>query len=75
MYCSNCDGKSFIRTEYRMRGLRAPALECASCHVLHLDEAAVRSEEERESVRLAVAERARLSGAIVAGIGEEAAAL
>jgi hypothetical protein len=43
-----------------MRQLRAPALECANCHVLHLEETAVRSGEERDSVRLAVAQRARV---------------
>jgi hypothetical protein len=59
MRCSNCDSQSFIETEYRMPGLRAPALECTDCHVLLLDETAVRSEEDRESVRLVAAERAR----------------
>ena len=61
MRCSNCERESFAPSEYKMPGLRAPALECTYCHVLHLDETAIRSEADRESVRLAVATRERAS--------------
>jgi hypothetical protein len=58
MVCSNCGGVRLIRSEYRTGHVRAPAFECVECHVLHLDEGVIRSEEERESVRLAKAARA-----------------
>ncbi len=60
MRCSNCDGREFTNTEYRMPGVRAPAVECTNCHVLHLSESTVFSDEDRESVKMAIAERARI---------------
>jgi hypothetical protein len=58
--CPNCGGRFFVASEYKMKHGRAPAFECATCHVLHLDEEAVASREERDSVRLAVAQRAHV---------------
>jgi hypothetical protein len=43
----------------------APALECLKCRALCLDESAAESEQERESVRLAVAARRRVHGALM----------
>ncbi len=47
-----------MASEYCAGSVRAPAMECAHCHALLLDEAAATSEQERESVRMAVAARA-----------------
>lgn len=58
MRCSVCQGESFIASEYILDDRRAPAVECTRCHALDLDEAMARSQEERDSVRLAVAARA-----------------
>jgi hypothetical protein len=41
-----------------MKSGEAPALKCIHCGALMLDEAVARSEDERESVRLAKAARA-----------------
>jgi hypothetical protein len=59
MQCNVCGGERFTKSEYQMDPGPAPALECLHCHALNLDEEAARSEEERDSVRLAVAARAR----------------
>jgi hypothetical protein len=62
MICRNCRGERFTIREYKTSKVRAPALECETCGVLDLDEAAAASEDERESVRLAKAARADSSG-------------
>jgi hypothetical protein len=59
--CNVCGGSEFIAAEYKSEDFLAPALECASCHALCLDEEVARSTAERDSVRLAVATRAALS--------------
>ena len=60
--CPQCDGDVLIAAEYVTKStVRAPALKCARCNTLHLDEAVARSPDERESVRMAKAERAALS--------------
>jgi hypothetical protein len=58
MCCNICGGDNFIASEYWTDDVRAPARECATCHALVLDETAASSEQERDSVRLAVAARA-----------------
>jgi hypothetical protein len=58
MQCSVCGGEHFVAARYKMDGVYAPALECARCHALNLDEAAARSVEDLDSVRMAVAARA-----------------
>jgi hypothetical protein len=57
MRCSNCGGSRLERAEYRTSELRAPApaFQCARCHTLILDPSAASSDEERDSVRLAIA--------------------
>lgn len=56
--CTVCGGEALFAAEYVTQStVRAPALRCAGCEALHLDEAIARSPEERESVRLAKAER------------------
>lgn len=57
MRCNNCGGQAFSRSEYKGPDLSAPALECASCHVLLLDPEAAESAEEHDSVRMAIAAR------------------
>lgn len=58
MHCNVCGHGRFVSTEYNTGDLRAPALECASCHTLVLEEGVARTEKERESVRMAIALRA-----------------
>jgi hypothetical protein len=58
MRCTNCGGERFQPSEYWTGSVRAPALECEHCRSLILDEEAAHTEEERDSVRLAVAARA-----------------
>ncbi len=59
MLCHVCGGDRFAEVEYTTTAkVRAPAFECTRCHAIALDESAARSEEERESVRLAKAARA-----------------
>jgi hypothetical protein len=57
MRCNICGGDRFNTAEYRADGVVAPAKECATCRALILDEEAA-AEEDRDSVRLAVAARA-----------------
>jgi hypothetical protein len=61
MRCSNCGGTDLERAEYKMADGRAPAWECSKCHTLILDSSLARTEEERDSVRLAIAERAAVT--------------
>jgi len=57
MRCEGCGGERFVSTEYNLGASRAPALECASCHVLVLEEGLARSEDERLAIRQAMALR------------------
>jgi EAL domain-containing protein (putative c-di-GMP-specific phosphodiesterase class I)/ActR/RegA family two-component response regulator len=64
MRCTVCGGHVLFASEYVTRStVRAPALRCGTCEAVHLDEAVARSAEERESVRMAKAERATTSPA------------
>ncbi len=76
MCCTVCFGQSFVAIEYVTKeSVRAPALRCLRCEAIHLDEAVARSDEERESVRLAKAERAsstQMATASIAHPEEEA---
>lgn len=60
--CKICGGRHFAASEYRhsRHGLPVPALECADCRALVLDEAVALSDEERSSIRLAKAVRSSL---------------
>ena len=60
MLCNVCGCSDFLPAEYKSEIARAPALECARCHALVLDEGAAATEEERESVKLAKAIRAEI---------------
>jgi hypothetical protein len=59
--CPICEGETFVPIDYKAPTFRAPALECASCRAILLDEDAARSDRERHSVRLAAKVRAGLS--------------
>jgi len=67
MRCNNCGGEAFSRSEYKGPDLHAPALECASCHVLLLDPAAAESAEEHDSVRMAIAARNDVASGEIGG--------
>jgi hypothetical protein len=60
--CNICECVDFLPAEYASELGHAPALECACCHALVLDEDAAATESERDSVKLAVAVRAAISG-------------
>jgi hypothetical protein len=56
--CSVCASGSFDATQYRLDdGGTVPALHCVACRALILDENAADSDEERASVRFAIAQR------------------
>jgi hypothetical protein len=57
MRCTNCGGSELERAEYKMSSGRAPAWSCSKCSTLLLDPDLARTDEERDSVRLAIAER------------------
>jgi hypothetical protein len=57
MVCEVCGWDAFVAAEYASEVGRAPALECARCSALTLDERVATTEAERESVRLAKAVR------------------
>ncbi len=58
MRCTVCGGGDLFADEYVTSStVRAPALRCGRCEAVYLDEAVARSPEERESIRLAKAER------------------
>ncbi len=57
MRCTVCGGDRFVSTEYRAGSVEAPALECLTCGAVVLEEAVARTEEERESVKMAIALR------------------
>ncbi len=58
MRCDVCGSESLTATEYCAGSVRAPAMECTRCHAIVLDEAVATSDQERDSVRMAVAVRA-----------------
>jgi hypothetical protein len=58
MVCDVCGNGHFTTTEYRAGACRAPALECDFCHAVNLREEAATTEEERASVKMAIAIRA-----------------
>jgi hypothetical protein len=58
MKCTVCGGTRFVATEYKTGDRRAPALECSQCLAIVLEEGVARTNEERESVKIAIALRA-----------------
>jgi hypothetical protein len=58
--CSVCRGRWFALCRYMTRTASCPALECANCHAITLDENVAASAKECESVREMVAARARI---------------
>jgi hypothetical protein len=65
MNCKICSGVRFLVSEYKVGTVRAPALECARCHALDLDESLVDTREARDLVRLAQAARAAVCEVIL----------
>jgi hypothetical protein len=64
MICNICGSRIFGIIEYRQGGHaapRAPAFECRGCGAISLGEEAAASDEERESVRVAIARRAHVT--------------
>ena len=64
MMCSVCGSTGFRTIEYtsgRGSAERAPALECRGCGAISLREEAAGTTEERESVKMAIAARARVA--------------
>ncbi len=57
MQCKVCGHYDLVETEYRTGDRRAPALECARCHAINLDERTAKSERDLESVQRVVAAR------------------
>jgi hypothetical protein len=63
MRCTVCGGTRFVATEYKTGEVTAPAMECASCSAIVLEEGVARTEEERSSVKIAIALRAAVQDA------------
>jgi hypothetical protein len=63
MRCTVCGGTRFVATEYKTGQVTAPAMECASCSAIVLEEGVARTEEERSSVKIAIALRAAVQDA------------
>jgi hypothetical protein len=63
MKCGVCGGTKFVSTEYKTGEMNAPALECSTCLAIVLEECVARTEEERESVKTAIALRAAVQEA------------
>jgi len=59
MKCIVCGHESFVRDEYRCCSVRCPALACAKCGAMKLDERAAESADERDAVREIQERRAR----------------
>lgn len=57
MQCKVCGQGELIEAEYKTGDFCAPALKCARCQAIHLDEGVAKSEKDRDSVRRAVAAR------------------
>ena len=61
MLCNVCEWTDFVPAEYVLEdGRRAPALQCTGCGAIVLDESAAETEEERDTVKVAVAKRAEI---------------
>ncbi len=58
MHCEVCGYGHFVAAEYATQVGRAPALECARCGALNLDENAASNDAELASVRFAALTRA-----------------
>lgn len=61
MVCNICGGTAFSVTEYRAGNdgaCRAPAFSCRGCGAIHLREEVASNDEERDSVKIAIAMRA-----------------
>ena len=61
MQCPVCPSTEFTACAYRTESFSAPALECARCGTLVLDESAARSFAERRVIREAIAIRAGIA--------------
>jgi hypothetical protein len=57
MQCESCGGDRFVPTQYNLGDRQAPAMACASCKVIVLDEELARTEDERSAIRRAIALR------------------
>ncbi len=57
LHCEVCEGGDFVEAEYASEAGRAPALKCTRCGALNLKPEAARTEEERDSVKTAIAVR------------------
>jgi hypothetical protein len=67
MVCNVCGSRAFNATEYRTgpdAAHRAPAFECRGCGAISLGEEAAASDEERDSVRVAIALRAEITDGV-----------
>jgi hypothetical protein len=53
--CDTCGGDDFTVPETRMGGTRVPAVECAYCHMLDLDETTACSKDDLDSARMFLA--------------------
>jgi hypothetical protein len=60
--CNVCGCQDFVAAEYAYEAGRVPAIECADCRALVLHEDAASDDEERDSVKLAIAARASIAG-------------
>jgi hypothetical protein len=67
MRCTVCGGSHFAATEYNTgdgaHRVAAPALECTKCKAIVLEEHVARTQEERESVKMAIAMRSAIQEA------------
>jgi hypothetical protein len=63
MRCTVCGGSQFVATEYKTGEMTAPAMECATCLAIVLEEGVARTDEERSSVKIAIALRAAVQDA------------
>ncbi len=57
LVCEVCGWDRFMRSEYASEIGKVPAFECVRCRAIALTEDAASTEEERISVRLAIAIR------------------
>ncbi len=63
MKCTVCGGTRFVSSEYKTAEMTAPAMACATCMAIVLEEGVARTDEERESVKIAMALRAAVQDA------------
>jgi hypothetical protein len=67
MVCNVCGSRAFNVTEYRSSGdtaCRAPAFACCGCGAISLGEEAAENDEERQSVKVAIAMRAHVADGV-----------